>query len=1070
MENKDVELVLSPKMMGNSEFEESNQFNFTQKYNQMCRSKLESFLTDCNELYAGFDDHRQSFEKLVKLDRAQNKGRFKRHHIKRRTNNPSSTEGEERAKKVKLYNTLAEFILLAKNSQPKILKFNGDEGALKPKFQIKPPQNRMQEKVKGKTQFDRKSAKKHENDKTSSLQPSVWGEFGSLFFQNDQNNVSKSRLGQHIIEINQDPNTGDESSDNFISISEEGNSFYCSDKGNEESETELLSPQESFFKITSTPLSRRAKISGASSKQKKYIYSNKTINKSKVNSSIKQTLNRNSESQAFWKSHLLEGQQMMDSNRLCFQGDQMSQDPSLDTIKRSLSQIHLSKQRSSYHKKFLSKPSLSISRVNSSAYYKRKGNLTKMKLSNLKKEPFELSKFNRKDIPKNKISKPHTIQHKSTKVHPVKLHKNRIQKEIERAKEAGNQILEKEVLYKYKVSGAKPDKAPSKKKPTSGKNGNQNLLYFNKEEEYNKIMVDYNDKVSNYQNFELPNGAKTPLTLMTSTSNEVKFPQRKVKTPVDPIHNLNKEQRECLRTSGSYSKDSLRYHQNGPLILSKLEPSSRVAHNTNHLKLKEARYPQKATKLSVNICTVDAFTKGSYLAGQDLDGKNLMDSKNTSCLSSPYLNQPIELNNFQTNTDQSVKFMNKTETAGFGKAKMSEATKDEIRNQILDLDLVKLPSISNEYANSSKQQMKLVKLGNSEARKNGIPVSQIVQNSSEIAKNQSNSHCRDEYKDYFNPMLNKTRVDNLPPLQEMSVFEQSFEGRRKQTANQKFRSRSKNYHNLESSTYANGTITEIQMCNNRLEESKSSTSKPYKSPTRQPKETITNCTVIPGERIDTIGDASLKGITNIERSGTKVVVNSTKIPMKYPSNNVKNLNLYKMKNKMHPKCNIGGSILKNRGKRLKNGQVPKREHPSKVINHIPKSKVNNKSKRFKAVRRETIRSGSNAEKLNSFLSSKGTTKGRVDTYSYRITNLTRGKSRGGNRPGKKITGITIPEDTSGNNSARLSSKIQNSGIVSAGFKKKLAGRNHTKNSVESNKIPKTSHLVSSKGSNRQHFS
>ncbi len=48
-------------------------------------------------------------------------------------------------------------------------------------------------------------------------------------------------------------------------------------------------------------------------------------------------------------------------------------------MKKSLSQINVYKQRSSYHRRFLSKPSLSISRVNSSAYYKRKGNFTKSK-------------------------------------------------------------------------------------------------------------------------------------------------------------------------------------------------------------------------------------------------------------------------------------------------------------------------------------------------------------------------------------------------------------------------------------------------------------------------------------------------------------------------------------------------------------------------------------------------------------------------------------------------------------------------------------------------------------------
>lgn len=51
--------------------------------------------------------------------------------------------------------------------------------------------------------------------------------------------------------------------------------------------------------------------------------------------------------------------------------------------------------------------------------------------------------------------------------------------------------------------------------------------------------------------------------------------------------------------------------------------------------------------------------------------------------------------------------------------------------------------------------------------------------------------------------MNKTRVDNFPPLQDLSVFEKSFEARRKQTTNFTLRSRSKNYRNLESGSYVN---------------------------------------------------------------------------------------------------------------------------------------------------------------------------------------------------------------------------------------------------------------------------
>lgn len=62
----------------------------------------------------------------VKL-KFNNKGRIKRHHIKRRTNNLYSETNDNDAKKVKMYTTLAEFIVLNQNSKPKIFKFNGEQ-------------------------------------------------------------------------------------------------------------------------------------------------------------------------------------------------------------------------------------------------------------------------------------------------------------------------------------------------------------------------------------------------------------------------------------------------------------------------------------------------------------------------------------------------------------------------------------------------------------------------------------------------------------------------------------------------------------------------------------------------------------------------------------------------------------------------------------------------------------------------------------------------------------------------------------------------------------------------------
>lgn len=65
-------------------------------------------------------------------------------------------------------------------------------------------------------------------------------------------------------------------------------------------------------------------------------------------------------------------------------------------------------------------------------------------------------------------------------------------------------------------------------------------------------------------------------------------------------------------------------------------------------------------------------------------------------------------------------------------------------------------------------------------------------------------------------MLNKTRVDNLPPLQELSVFEQSFESRRKQPNNQVLRSRSKNYRNLESGSFVNSAKDQNMMIEDNI--------------------------------------------------------------------------------------------------------------------------------------------------------------------------------------------------------------------------------------------------------------
>ncbi|CAI2369998.1 unnamed protein product [Moneuplotes crassus] len=227
--------------------------------------------------------------------------------------------------------------------------------------------------------------------------------------------------------------------------------------------------------------------------------------------------------------------------------------------------------------------------------------------------------------------------------------------------------------------------------------------------------------------------------------------------------------------------------------------------------------------------------------------------------------------------------MNKTETAGFNKVKASEATKKQIRNQMLDLDLIKLPSIGNEYAHATKPHIKLQNIGTCDTGKNSIPSHQIIQPAARVPAG-VNLQSKDDYKQYFNPMLNKTRIDNLPPLQEMSVLDQSYESKRKQTANQQLRSRSKNYYNLENCNYPSGTMNECKASNNKLEESKSNMPKPYKSPTREHKRLQSNNTAIPiGDR-EVVVDTSISVVSSIGGSGKEILINTANTAMKSSDN------------------------------------------------------------------------------------------------------------------------------------------------------------------------------------------
>ena len=117
---------------------------------------------------------------------------------------------------------------------------------------------------------------------------------------------------------------------------------------------------------------------------------------------------------------------------------------------------------------------------------------------------------------------------------------------------------------------------------------------------------------------------------------------------------------------------------------------------------------------------------------------------------------------------------------------ISENTKSKIRNQLLDYELLKLPSIGHDEGISF------------------IPTKPSIHSSNTTTKMNNQAlppEIKNDVKLQFNAILNKTRIDNLPPLQELSVFEQSFESRRKQTVNQPLRSRSKNYRNLDGESY-----------------------------------------------------------------------------------------------------------------------------------------------------------------------------------------------------------------------------------------------------------------------------
>ena len=91
-------------------------------------------------------------------------------------------------------------------------------------------------------------------------------------------------------------------------------------------------------------------------------------------------------------------------------------------------------------------------------------------------------------------------------------------------------------------------------------------------------------------------------------------------------------------------------------------------------------------------------------------------------------------------------------------------------------------------------------------------------------------------------------------------------------------------------------------------------------------------------------------------------------------------------------------------------------------------------------------------------------------YSYRL-NSVQGTQIKPKKAKFKYSGSTVGKaDDTGNNSARYITSaggaVNKNLVPSPEFKQQIAGRNHHKSSVESSKVPRSSHLLSAKTSER----
>jgi hypothetical protein len=168
----------------------------------------------------------------------------------------------------------------------------------------------------------------------------------------------------------------DKSQDDYIQISHRSNSFYfLSNEGEETENSEYLEQKRELqFKGVVRPKSRRHNAPRLEEKPIQFIDSSKVVNKNRrIAMILKENNYRKSESQAAWKNQKLHENEVESPKNLPspFKNKRTSQITSAEAIKRSFSQLNLNNPQQAYHKRFLSKPSLSITRVNSSAYYNR---------------------------------------------------------------------------------------------------------------------------------------------------------------------------------------------------------------------------------------------------------------------------------------------------------------------------------------------------------------------------------------------------------------------------------------------------------------------------------------------------------------------------------------------------------------------------------------------------------------------------------------------------------------------------------------------------------------------------